>query len=189
MQATTDSVTCVPGPAPAPVTPPRNKSQSTGSCPPARGRGPAQTQDRIAAPHGLLRAASGPRPADDRPAAAAPHDMSPANNNRTEERRISCRQQLAPPLRYAAKMSPRISIVHRPGARPGRPCPVPTHRAATARREQVQPSILKQNFSTRPIDPLPLMMSLTPTRPSTKGLPFQLMVCAIYLEIITPHPI
>ena len=51
----------------------------------------------------------GPAPAAARPAAAAPRDTFPANNNRPEERRTSCRQQPAPPLRDAAKMSPRIS--------------------------------------------------------------------------------
>ena len=93
-------------PAPAPATPPSNKKQSTGSCAPARGRGPEPAQDRCAAPHGRLRAQPGPAPAADRPAAAAPHDTSPANNNRPEERRTSCRQQPAPPPRDAAKMSP-----------------------------------------------------------------------------------
>jgi hypothetical protein len=52
----------------------------------------------------------GPAPAAARPAAAAPLDTSPANNNRQEERRISCCQQPAPPHCDAAKMSPRISI-------------------------------------------------------------------------------
>jgi hypothetical protein len=62
----------------------------------------------------LHTACCGPRPgrapASARPAAAAPHDTSPANNNRPEEMRTSCRQQPAPPQRNAAKMSPRISI-------------------------------------------------------------------------------
>jgi hypothetical protein len=52
----------------------------------------------------------GPAPAAARPAATAPHDTSPANNNRPEERRISCCQQPAPPPRDAAKISPHISI-------------------------------------------------------------------------------
>ena len=67
---------------------------------------------------GLLRRATRPAAGPDlappppavRPAAAAPHDMFPANNNRPEEMRTSCRQQPAPPPRDAAKMSPRISI-------------------------------------------------------------------------------
>jgi hypothetical protein len=49
-------------PAAAPATPPSIKTQSTGSCAPARGRGPVPAQDRCAAPHGRLRAAPGPRP-------------------------------------------------------------------------------------------------------------------------------
>ena len=67
---------------------------------------------------GLLRRATRPAAGPDlappppavRPTAAAPHDMFPANNNRPEEMRTSCRQQPAPPPRDAAKMSPRISI-------------------------------------------------------------------------------
>ena len=65
--------------AAAPATPPSNKTQSTGSCAPARGRGPEPAQDRCAAPHGRLRARPGPAPAAARPAAAAPHDTLPAN--------------------------------------------------------------------------------------------------------------
>ncbi len=41
---------------------------------------------------------------------AVPHDTLPANNNRMEERLMSCHQQQAPPQCDAAKMSPRISI-------------------------------------------------------------------------------
>ena len=54
-------------PAPALATPPSNKTQSTGSCAPARGRGPAPAQDRRAAPQGRLRAARlfSPPPRDD----------------------------------------------------------------------------------------------------------------------------
>ena len=66
---------------------------------------------------GLLRRATRPAAGPDlapppppSPADAAPHDMFPANNNRPEEMRTSCRQQPAPPPRDAAKMSPRISI-------------------------------------------------------------------------------
>ena len=81
----------------APATHPSNKTQSTGSCAPARGRGPEPAQDCCAAPHGRLRAPTGPVPPADRPAAAAPHDTIPANNNRPEEMRTSCRQQPAPP--------------------------------------------------------------------------------------------
>jgi len=44
-------------PAPATAPPPSNKTQSTASCAPARGRGPAPAQDRCAAPHGRRRAA------------------------------------------------------------------------------------------------------------------------------------
>jgi hypothetical protein len=87
-----------------------NKTQSTASCAPARGRRPAPAQDRRAAPHGRRRAAPGPRPRRRPPRRRSPtrHDTTPAN--RTEERRMSCHQQPAPPPRDAAKMSPRISI-------------------------------------------------------------------------------
>ena len=59
-------------------------------------------------------AVGGPRPgpatAATRPATATLHATLPANNNRMEERRMSCRQQPAPPPSDAAKMSPRTSI-------------------------------------------------------------------------------
>jgi len=48
--------------AAAPATHPSNKTQSTGSCAPARGRGPEPAQDCCATPHGLLRAPTGPPP-------------------------------------------------------------------------------------------------------------------------------
>ena len=63
MQADTDSAACAADPQQhCLATPPSNKTQSTGSCCPARGGGPAQAQDRCAAPHGRLQAALGPRP-------------------------------------------------------------------------------------------------------------------------------
>ena len=81
-------------PAAAPDTPPSNKTQSTGSCAPARGRGPTPVQDHCAAPHGRLLAAPGPRPCR-RP----PRRRSPSRHVPTHQ--------------------------HRPGSRPGLPCPVP----------------------------------------------------------------
>jgi hypothetical protein len=61
----------------APVTPPSNKTQSTASCSPARGRGPAQEQDRRAAPHGLRRAAPGARPRRRPPSRPSPTRHAP----------------------------------------------------------------------------------------------------------------
>ena len=55
---------------------------------------------------------------------------------------MSCRQQLAPPLRDATKMSPRISICQSPSC-PPIPCPG-LQRAATVRREKVQVPIGEQ---------------------------------------------
>ena len=59
---------------------------------------------------GPLRRDTPPAAGPPGPAPAAAHDTSPANNNRPEEMRTSCRQQPAPPPCDAAKMSPRISI-------------------------------------------------------------------------------
>jgi len=49
-------------------------------------------------------------PADYSPANSDPHNTPPDNNNRMEERQMSCGQEQAPPQRDEAKMSPHISI-------------------------------------------------------------------------------
>ena len=69
--------------AAAPATHPSNKTQSTGSCAPARGRGPEPAQDRCAAPHGLLRAPPGPCPRRRPP------------RRRSPSRHVPCQQQQA----------------------------------------------------------------------------------------------
>jgi hypothetical protein len=69
--------------AEAPATPPSNKTQSTGSCVPARGRGPEPAQDRCAAPHGRLRVPPGPRPRRRPP------------RRRSPSRHVPCQQQQA----------------------------------------------------------------------------------------------
>ena len=101
-------------PAAAPATPPA-KERSPQGADPRQGEG-GQRRRRIAATRHTAGCGPRPCPAPDaaRPAAAAPHDTSPDNNNRPEEMRTSCRQQPAPPLRDAAKMSPRISICPEP---------------------------------------------------------------------------
>jgi hypothetical protein len=71
-------------------------------------------QDRRAAPRGQRRTAPGTRPHRRPPRLRTPHAKPPANNNRMQEGRISCRQQPAPPPRDAAKMSPRISTSPEP---------------------------------------------------------------------------
>jgi hypothetical protein len=115
LQAPTDCVACVAAPQqqhqpPSPAT--RHSPQGAA---PRHGEG-GQSRSRTASPRHT--ACCGPRPgpaaAAARPAAAAPHDTSPANNNRPEEMRTSCRQQPAPPPCDAAKMSPRISIGSEP---------------------------------------------------------------------------
>jgi len=131
-------------PAAAPATPPA-KERSPQGADPRQGEG-GQRRRRIAATRHTAGCGPRPCPAPDaaRPAAAAPHDTSPANNNRSEEMRTSCRQQLAPPPSDEVKMSPRISIGPDPvlvaHARPR------LQMAATARREKVQLSIREQSF-------------------------------------------
>jgi hypothetical protein len=121
LQPATDSVACVDAPHQH-QTPPQQQDAVHRELRPLHGEG-GQRRRRTAAPRHT--AGCGPRPgrapAADRPADAAPHDTSPANYNRTEERRTSCCQQLAPPPSDAAKMSPRISI----GPEPVLACPVP----------------------------------------------------------------
>ena len=109
--------------AAAPATPPSNKTQFTGSCVPARGRGPELAQDRCDAPHGRLRAPPGPRP---RP--RPPRSRSPS-------RHVPCQQQqargnedilLSATCPSTTRCSKDVTThQHGPGARPGRPCPVP----------------------------------------------------------------
>ena len=83
--------------------PPSNKTKSTGSCAPARGRGPASAQDRRAAPHVRLQAAPGPRPSRRPPRRRSPTRHVPRQQQRVGGRE-SRRQQPAPPPRDAAKM-------------------------------------------------------------------------------------
>ena len=61
MQSATYRAACVTAPQQHQPPPPSNKMQSTGSCAPVRGRGPASAQDRCAAQHGRLRGAPGTR--------------------------------------------------------------------------------------------------------------------------------
>ncbi len=111
MQAPTDCVACVAAPQQQHQPPPPATRHSPQGAASQHGEGGQSLRRTAALRH---TASCGPRPgpatADVRPDAAAPHDTFPANNNRLEEMRTSCSQQQAPPLCYAAKMSPRISI-------------------------------------------------------------------------------
>jgi hypothetical protein len=109
--------------------PPSNETQSTGSCAPARGRRPVQTQDHIAAPHGWRRAAPGPRPgrapAPSRPAAVAPHVTTRPQPTTTGLRKGGCPVSATGPS--TTRCSKDVTThQHLPGARLGRPCPAPT---------------------------------------------------------------
>jgi hypothetical protein len=111
LQVPTDRTACVAAPQQQHQPPTPATRRSPQGAAPRHGEG-GQSRRRTAAPRHT--AGCGPRPGPpplaDRPAAAAPHDTFPANNNRPEEMRTSCRQQPAPPQRDAAKMSPHISI-------------------------------------------------------------------------------
>ena len=75
---------------------------------PGKGRGPALAQDCCTTPHGLVRTSPVPRSRRRPPRSRRPTRHVPRQQQR--EMRTSCRQQPAPPLRDAAKMTPRISI-------------------------------------------------------------------------------
>jgi hypothetical protein len=61
--------------------------------------------------------------ATDRPTTATFHDTSRTHYNWMAARQTSCRQQTAPAQSRSSKDV--TAHPHRPGARPGRPCPVP----------------------------------------------------------------
>ena len=110
-------------PAPAPATPPSNKTQSTGSCAPARGRGPAPAQDRCAAPHGRLRAAPGPRPRRRPPRRRSPTRHVPRQQQQAGGNEDILSSATGP---STARCSKDVTThQHWPGVRPGSPCPVP----------------------------------------------------------------
>ena len=109
MQADTDRSACVAAP------------HRTSHPPPAKGRSPQLlpcTGKVASAGAGQLRRATrpaagharAPPPPTPTPPPQPHTTRPPPTTTRPEERRTSCRQQPAPPLRDAAKMSPRISI-------------------------------------------------------------------------------
>jgi hypothetical protein len=110
LQAATDRAACAAAPHQHQPPPPATRHSPQRATPWQEEGG--QRRRRTAAPRHAAGGGPrpGPAPTDARPADVAPHATPPANNNRTWERRMSCRQQPAPPPRDAAKMSPRISI-------------------------------------------------------------------------------
>jgi hypothetical protein len=109
--------------AEAPATPPSNKTQSTGSCVPARGRGPEPAQDRCAAPHVRLRAPPGPRPRRRPPRRRSPSQHVPCQQQQARGKEDILSSATGP---STARCSKDVTThQHRPGAGPGRPCPVP----------------------------------------------------------------
>ena len=106
-------------PAPAPAIPPSNKTQSTGSCSPARGRGPELAQDRCAAPHGRLRAPPGPRPRRRSPRRRSPSRHVPCQQQQVRGKDDILSSATGP---STARCSKDVTThQHRPGARPGTP--------------------------------------------------------------------
>ncbi len=109
--------------AEAPATPPSNKTQSTGSCVQARGRGPEPAQDRCAASHGRLRAPPGPRPRLRPPRRSSPSRHVPCLQQQAGGKEDILSSATGP---STARCSKDVTThQHRPGARPGCPCPVP----------------------------------------------------------------
>ena len=74
-------------------------------------------------PHADGSAAPGARPRYRPPRHRDLHATSHTHDNRMAGRQTSCRQQTAPPQPRCSKDV--TAHPHRPGARPGRPCPVP----------------------------------------------------------------
>ena len=110
-------------PAAAPATPPSNKTQSTGSCAPARGRGPAPAQDHCPPQHGRLRVAPGPRPRRSPPRRRSPTRHFPRQQQQSGGNEDILSSATGPSTAQCSKDV--TTHQHRPGARPGRPCPDP----------------------------------------------------------------
>ena len=120
MQAATDHAACVAAPQQH-QPPPPTKGRSPQGAEPLHGEG-GQRRRRTAAPRHT--AGCGPRPCSaPRPATAAPHDTSPANNNKAGGNEDILSSATGPSITRCSKDV--TMHQHRPGARPGRPCPDP----------------------------------------------------------------
>jgi hypothetical protein len=109
-------------PAAAPDTPPSNKKQSTGSCTQTRGRGPAPAQDLCDAPHDRLQVSPGSRPSRRPPRRCSPTRHVPRQQQRVRGKENITSSATSPSTERCSKDV--TTHQHRPGARPGRPCPV-----------------------------------------------------------------
>jgi hypothetical protein len=86
-------------------------------------RGPEPAQDRCAAPHGRLRAPPGPRPRRRPPRRRRPTRHVPRQQQQAGGNEDILSSATGP---STARCSKDVTThQHRPGARPGRPCPVP----------------------------------------------------------------
>jgi hypothetical protein len=110
-------------PRTAPATPPSERTQSTAAS--LHGEG-GQRRRRTASPRHTV--CCGPRPCSapppPRPATSAPHDTSPDNNNKAGGKEDILSSATGPSTTRCSKDV--ITHQHRPRARPGRSCPVPT---------------------------------------------------------------
>ena len=97
-------------------------------------------------PHADGSASPGPRPRYRPPRHSDPHTTPRTHDNRMAGSQISRRQQTAPPQPRCSKDV--TAHPHRPGDRPGRPCPVPRlQRAATVWPEQISaPTLLSHTI-------------------------------------------
>jgi hypothetical protein len=109
-------------PAASPATPPSKRTQSTGSCAPARGWGPSPAQDRCATPHCRLWASPVPRPRPRPPRRRSPTRHVPRQQQQAGGNEDILSSATGP---SSARCSKDVTThQHRPGACPGRTRPV-----------------------------------------------------------------
>ena len=129
-----------------------------------------QMIDTAGNPHADGSAAPGARPRHRPSRHSDPPATSRAHDNWMAARQTSCRQQTAPPQPRCSKDV--TAHPHRPGARPGRPCPVPARSGQPlSGRSRFSPAFGTEFFSQ--------MMSHWPTGPCLRAV---LRLCCCLLS-------
>jgi hypothetical protein len=123
LQAPTDRAACVAAPQQQHQPPPPATRRSPQGAAPRHGEGGQSRARACAAPHGRLRAPPGPRPRRRPPRRRSPSQHVPCQQQQAGGNEDILSSATGP---STARCSKDVTThQHRPGARPGRPCPVP----------------------------------------------------------------